>query len=327
MPAGLAAIATAQGGVFRRSQARAAGYSEDAIRHRLATGRWQRVRAGWYVEAALWSARESVDGGLTSLRVAALQRSLGGRSWAAGLTAASLRGARLHEAPTRMTLVADRDSGAGARYGRDYAVVPTALPLHHRSTSRGLDATSPARTIVDVARRHPFVAAVVVADSLLRRTYVNRGDLERVLCDCWNWPGIDAAVAVVGFADGRAESFLESVGRVCLSRHGLHPEPQVQIFDEHGFVARADFLFRAHWTILEVDGLSKYLDQAALVAEKLRQEQLERLGFVVVRATSRDFPAGAAATAERVLQAFEVAEAGRGRRSPYVRLKSTPRFD
>lgn len=49
---------------------------------------------------------------------------------------------------------------------------------------------------------------------------------------------------------------------------------------------------RGHRVIVEVDGLGKYRHDGDLRAEKLRQSDLERLGWVVVRIMARDIDAG-----------------------------------
>ena len=66
------------------------------------------------------------------------------------------------------------------------------------------------------------------------------------------------------------------------------PEPQVRIETEVGPVW-PDFLWRAAMVIVEVDGKVKYRDDPdALVREKLRQEALEKLGYVVIRWMAED---------------------------------------
>ena len=56
--------------------------------------------------------------------------------------------------------------------------------------------------------------------------------------------------------------------------------------------------------VLEVDGLLKYRDESALPAEKKRQEQLERMGYRVVRVTWSDIVNDPAGTAARIAWAL-----------------------
>ena len=72
---------------------------------------------------------------------------------------------------------------------------------------------------------------------------------------------------------------------------GIALDPQLRVHDERGgFVARADFVVRGHR--VKVHGLGKYRHDGDLRAEKLRQSDLERLGWVVVRIMARDIDAG-----------------------------------
>jgi len=74
-------------------------------------------------------------------------------------------------------------------------------------------------------------------------------------------------------------------------------------------VARVDFYWPEHVTVLEIDGMVKYdgRDPDALVREKLRQERLEELGLQVVRATWRQLNDDPARVTDRVRRAFRAA--------------------
>ena len=79
--------------VFTREEALAAGYSADAIRHRIDRGTWLRLRHGVFVEGSAWAALAADPSRQLALEVAAVQRSLNVPVWAAGPTAATLHGA------------------------------------------------------------------------------------------------------------------------------------------------------------------------------------------------------------------------------------------
>ena len=57
------------------------------------------------------------------------------------------------------------------------------------------------------------------------------------------------------------------------------------IVDDEGFVARVDFLWSDFGIVGEADGAGKYINRGALVAEKLREDRLRRLGYLMVRWT------------------------------------------
>ena len=96
----------------------------------------------------------------------------------------------------------------------------------------------------------------------------------------------------VAFADGRAESGLESVGRWRMHQAQLPPpELQVVLRDADGVIGRVDFHWKAYRTVGEADGSSKYrsadgtADFAALRQEKLREDRLRDCGEEVFRFT------------------------------------------
>ena len=110
---------------------------------------------------------------------------------------------------------------------------------------------------------------------------------------CVRWPGIRKARRAIEFADHRAESPLESISRVAFAERGLpRPELQVPLPCPERPVGIVDFYWEEFGVVGEADGLLKYdedSDQPApLRAEKLRQEALEALGYIVVRWTWDD---------------------------------------
>jgi hypothetical protein len=151
-------------------------------------------------------------------------------------------------------------------------------------------------------------------DAALNRGSVTLSELEDVVLRCWNWPRIARAAKALRLVDPRAESPLESVSRVVLGWLQLPaPRTQVEIYDDFGhFVARVDLYWDRFGVVGEADGRAKYDDRSVLVQEKLRQEELEQLGLVVVRWGWSEAVYQRAALRARCLRAFERAE-GRDR--------------
>ena len=184
------------------------------------------------------------------------------------------------------------------------------VPAHHLTSVHGAVVTTPARTAVDLARKGPALSAMVVLDGA-RRLGVQRDELEQVLEDCRGWPGVQQARLWVGFADGRAESALESVGRWRMHEAELPPpDLQVVVSDQDGPIGRTDFLWAAYRTIGEADGLGKYraadgtADFSALRAEKLREDRLRDAGWEVFRFTWEEAVHRPAVIAMRARRAF-----------------------
>lgn len=139
-------------------------------------------------------------------------------------------------------------------------VSPATLTADDIAIRHGIPLTSLARTAVDLCRHTTLWRdAVIVADSALRRG-LDKATLQNAAARAANWPGGSMAVRAAAFADGRSESPAESVARAlfadtpALTGYDL----QVWIADQGEPFARVDFLFRAHRTIVEVDGRVKY---------------------------------------------------------------------
>ena len=95
--------------------------------------------------------------------------------------------------------------------------------------------------------------------------------------------GIKRARAIVEQASARAESPLESALRWVILQAGL-PAPvlQMPVRGSHGSY-RVDLAWPGHRIFVEADGLLKYVGQdgRALAQEKIREDDLRRLGTVL----------------------------------------------
>jgi hypothetical protein len=183
--------------------------------------------------------------------------------------------------------IATREHGAW-RGGATSRVRIAPLPAHHVATAQGLRCTTAARTAIDIARSGTFREAVVVGDAVLRN-HCDAASLLTVLDECSAWADVGKARLALGFLDERSESPLESASRAIIHEHDLPPpEPQV-VIDAGGSASyRLDFYWKEQRVVGEADGMLKYDDPAALRAEKVRQERLERLGLTVVRWSWRE---------------------------------------
>jgi len=165
---------------------------------------------------------------------------------------------------------------------------------------RGLLATSVARTVADLASRGSLTSGVVAADAALspgpfgeRTPATTRSALEHAASTLPPGPDRDRSLAVIGFADGRAESPLESVSRIAMGLVGAPPpDLQSSVEDLLGFRARLDFAWPSFGLVGEADGAVKYRSAALrrgrtlseVFADQRRRESLIRaMGFRVVR--------------------------------------------
>ena len=92
----------------------------------------------------------------------------------------------------------------------------------------GYRVTTPARTVVDIARTRSFEDALVVADHALRLGRATRAQLQAVVDRAPLRRGMRAARQVILFADGRAASAGESRSRLLIARE-LLPVPELQL--------------------------------------------------------------------------------------------------
>lgn len=177
--------------------------------------------------------------------------------------------------PTAVQVTRTRRVQGTSRY--DGVIVHHArLDPAHLTQLDGVPITTPARTVMDLARRRQFRAGVVAADAVLRAGLCTREELRAVADACRRWPGVAQARAVAAFADGRAASPLESVSRVAFHDYQL-PRPILQAII--GGLEEADFLWPDFRVIGEADGLSKYTSPEVLRREKMREEGFVQLGF------------------------------------------------
>ena len=290
----LAGLAGKQGGVFSRAQALACGYTPQGIRDRMRAGRWVRVRYGQYAEApdlsglAPWDQelarhRLSVYAVMNAMRpgsVAVSHQSAlvlhGVPLWAIDLSEVHLNrlDVRRHSGPV-----------AGVRFHRGN------LTSEDLTEVGRLPVTNVPRALVETACTSSFEATVVIADATMHARLVDDQDLRRLLRLTEFWPGSATARAALRFADARSESVGESRLRVLMHNQGL-PAPQLQVVyrDADGIIGRVDSVFTEFDTIVEFDGLMKYIGapETVLVQEKHREDRLRALGFEVVRVTWSD---------------------------------------
>jgi predicted transcriptional regulator of viral defense system len=303
----LMAAAAGNGGPFTRPQAEAVGYTKDQIHNLARSGQWISLRRGVYVESSVLEACEAdaseaahrrhfLDAAATVLAV--------GNAVASHESAISIFRLNIADVPAKVSLTRPRIKSGRVRL-KGVSIHRAALPPDHRAVLLGVPVTTPARTVVDLARSGSFRDGVVTADAMLHARLTTHDELRTVLAACANWPGAAQARRVIQFADAKSESALESIGRVIFAEQGLPaPECQVQITVRPGLVFRVDFRWKKFRTIAEADGLLKYSDPSALRSEKLRQEALSDLGYEIVRFTWKQLHQDPAGVADRIRHAF-----------------------
>ena len=274
--------------LLRRSRLLASGFTDGELSRQRRAGRLTAVRRGAYLHGVPPDDTTVQH----ALAATAVHPELADDAVFSHVTAVVLHGLPIWRIPlNRVYVTRPRRSGGRAR--RLVHVHTARLDPAEVVIAAGLPVTSPARTVVDLARSVPFEQAVVVADAALRQHLVTPDELTAAVVRAVRWPGAPAARRVVGFADGLSESVGESRSRVAIQRAGL-PAPVLQwdVTDRLGRVlGRTDFGWPQMCTVGEFDGMVKYgrflragqTAADAVLAEKRREDAIRATGLAVVR--------------------------------------------
>ncbi|UYP18323.1 hypothetical protein OED52_16915 [Rhodococcus sp. Z13] len=148
----------------------------------------------------------------------------------------------------------------------------------------GMTVTTPARTGFDLARSHDVDRSVEMVDALCNATGLKIPEIEAVAARHKGARHLLRMRTVLELADGGAASPPETHTRLLLVRAGLpRPETQIEIFDDAGFVARADMGWKEWRRLVEYDGVQHWTDPAQRTLDIDRYARLPELGWTVIR--------------------------------------------
>ena len=291
---------------------RAAGLSERQLHSLTESGHLVKIRHGVYATSDVMARAETDPGLRHALDVVAVRDTRTGKGVASHHSAAQLLRLNLLNTPSPGTVTLTVQPGTRVSYYARTGVVchMAELPGEHVTKLYGTPATTAARTVVDIARTVTFMEAVVVADSALYERHTSRTELHRVLLRCDRWPGISRARRVIEFANGLAESALESCARVVFHEQGL-PAPELQVHisgRDRTVIARVDFFWRRYGVIAESDGLLKYDGGERAIAELKRDRLLREAGYEVIHFTWQELFSDPVRVAGRIREAFDRAD-------------------
>jgi predicted transcriptional regulator of viral defense system len=284
----LRAAAERQHGVFTATDAHRAGYGDQEIRHLCGSGRWHRLRRGVYI-ASGDLARAEADGRRHQLDCLAVLVALDRQAAAIShVSAARLLGLPVRRSADPCVRLTDPTHG---RRGRGFLVTRAPLDAAETLVRGAFRLTAVARTLVD--------CAVVAMDAALLARKVTREQLVDATARVRRWPGGPRTERALSLADGRAESPLETKGRLRIVGAGFpSPELQVEIRTGGRLVAVVDAWFDDVAVAVEFDGQVKYTDpwrgrspERVLWEEKRREDELRTLDIGVLRVTDADLGA------------------------------------
>lgn len=302
--------------VWRRDDLLLAGVADATQTAMLRRGLIERLRHGVYVAAPLLAAAD--PRGRHRIDLAAAIAGCREPVWAAGPSAALLRGMPMPaDVPSYLHLL---------REGRQDLRSLTE-PSRHRLT---IPPTSTLSLLDAAAQAGPEVGGIPCVGwssaAVTSAVHVPR-DWKVALFDSALWDGratvddLDAAIErwrhlggsrelreALTLARPGAQTVLETLSRLALMAEGLpEPELQVEFHDDRGLIGRVDMWWPGLGVIGEADGLLKYGNAEDLVREKIREDRLRALGFIVVRWTWREIMTSPETVARRLLAAARLA--------------------
>ncbi|UIJ34667.1 DUF559 domain-containing protein [Allobranchiibius sp. GilTou73] len=156
----------------------------------------------------------------------------------------------------------------------------------------GLSVTAPGATWCDLSAGMAVDDLVIAGDDLCFRSLTDRAGLQAALVAHPGRRGRVAARSALPLIRDGSASPGETRTRLLLGRWGL-PEPELNadVFDRSGgWLARVDFLWRAHNVVAEYYGA---VHEKSWGRDLTRAAQLEDAGYRVVVITARDLRGGA----------------------------------
>ena len=206
----------------------------------------------------------------------------------AGLSASALHGARWVDVAAPLEIIcANRNPQPGIRIHGE------AIGDDEVAVIKGVPATTPARTALDLGCWYPRNEAVAAIDALARAAELKMPGVDLL---AQRYPGrrnIRQARAALGLVDAGAQSPKETWLRLLLIEAGLpRPQTQIAVRDDFGnVIAYLDMGWEDMQVAVEYDGDQHRNDRRQYNWDISRLEHLERLGWIIVRVVNGHKPA------------------------------------
>lgn len=278
--AAVARRAATRHGVISREEAFAAGMTEDAIEHRLRTGRWERMFLGVY----------RLAGSPPSWQQSLLSAALAGGPQA---VASHRAAARLWRLPGFTADLVEITVPRSRQPRRRAEVVVHRVDLSRAdvTTVGAIPATTAARTLLDIASVVSAEVVEIALDDGLRRGLFSVARLTWRLDEeaRSGRPGSKLMRQVVSerAPGARApESPFETLLFRLLKAAGL-PTPVVQyeVLEGARVIARVDFAYPEIKLAIEADGFEHHAGRIRFESDRLRANELTARGWRIIRVT------------------------------------------
>ncbi|MGI9123642.1 MAG: hypothetical protein ACR2JM_02670 [Mycobacterium sp.] len=162
-------------------------------------------------------------------------------------------------------------------------------------------ATSPAWTAVEMARQLRRPRAMATLDAVIHSGWCTPADLAETVDRQRGRRGIVGVRGLLPFADGRAESAMESEARLVMIDHGLpRPELQYLIRGRDGECWRVDFAWPEARVAAEYDSVQWHAGRSEMLRDKMRFAGVQDVGWIVVPIVVDDVRRTPARMCERI---------------------------
>lgn len=312
----LSSLGAGTAGVWTTRQAGELKLSDDQIRHRVATGEWQRMRRGVLADAGVvpdplmrgWTA-VTAGGGF-------------GRAWAAGRTTARLLDLPLIDdddpATSAQDHVHDDVAVLAARHPRQRATLHVQrLDLRAGDTVLigGCPSLTLDRALPGLAATLSFEALVCLLDAALHTGVIDLPRLDAVLKAQAGRRRCRVLRQAVALADGRAEAPSETLARLLLLPVLPGLVPQVELFDSAmRAIARFDLADEELRLAIEADGVRGHAGAQMVAKDRRRDSRTRRFGWITQRCTWWELRCRQDELRARVLATADRIRRRRGRR-------------
>lgn len=177
----------------------------------------------------------------------------------------------------------------------------------------GVAVTTPVRTAFDIGRLRRTGTAAAHLDALMAATGLKAQEVAELAESHRGARGVRRLQTVLALTDSDAQSPKETWLRLLLIRAGL-PAPATQIpvhCADGGQLYYLDMGWEELMVAVEYDGEQHRLDRGQYTKDIRRREQLDRLGWIVIRVLADDHPADVIRRVRDALARAESAPAAR----------------
>jgi hypothetical protein len=148
---------------------------------------------------------------------------------------------------------------------------------------QGQLATAPAWTAVEIARTLRRPRALAVLDAALHVECCSPEELSAAVAEQKGRRGIVQVRGLLPFADGRAESPMESEARLVFIDGGLPlPDLQYEIVDRHGKLWRVDFAWPDSKVVAEYESVEWHANPEGWKHDRMKTARLQECGWTTV---------------------------------------------